>query len=875
VTSLPIFLAPGVFGAQILDVLTDLSAAGLVSDFGWLREEGGRVTPTPSVPVTVVRGGLAQQETLAGVRTGLTAADHPTLCVLLACRERSAWPSDAYQSAVRDFLDNPATVKPVRMLLALPGDELPPGARATFDGWHNMVVAPEDASGPTHGHESLADAVAIAAARHAAPVVAAVTGLWTALEHRPLDTLDLLPGEALRVVRSFYRQLDGAALDVQLQATLLDITQLPLPRDRLNQIVYFGKGDPAGREMAQRLWDKYQELLVSRPVPPPQRPKTVFLSAGTVLEMFFRFLLAALRNAPYAWQRAFLNSAGSAVARRVQDACLGTGSANTVVALGRTPDGRDPSWTEYDEACRDLAAATANGAQPTEYLAPSDFSDLWRDYASAALTLCDAEERPRSPQPIRVGDKRGVVRSVREVMPDPAAAFTDIPPTIIAELGVASLDPADVLGIEDFGTALRRLERDPISGADARRVSAALNNWVGRHRHSYGYTFGGLLAAQHARTLASVRDYLARLKTVADGNIGRPDERRQRRLARIAQGAFAVFGLAVLLGVILRLTHTVSLAVATLIVVLPGLVLLLVMAGVFVAGERQLFMLIHRYQEAADTVDADRLNLQTALRDVNRLSQAYRQYLSWTKVLGGFLTDPLGGPAAAAGVRRPPRWGLPRSTVVGSALPDTARLEEVAEHLRTSLFQVGWLSEPWRRVVESAGSRLGPAGREVQQEPERILALPGRGSDSALDLWAAGFDVADIAHAGAIDYWRESITQLTRSRDELRDQVLAQVEYHHNGVRRVVSVDEFRAGVGVVGGARGAFDPAIFADVAIAQRKADVHDSVEHTVETGLGWVAATTQFSDGVTIADLRLRADTLPEEPDDGDDVPIMAGI
>src|SRR5690606_4586115 len=96
--------------------------------------------------------------------------------------------------------------------------------------------------------------------------------------------------------------------------------------------------------------------------------------------------------------------------------------------------------------------------------------------------------------------------------------------------------------------------------------------------------------------------------------------------------------------------------------------------------------------------EADRVNLRAALREIEVLTGAYRQYLSWSRALGAFLARPLGVPKHVLTARRRIDWGLPRHSAIGSGSPDDDKIARVADQLRQDLFTVGWLTEPWDTV---------------------------------------------------------------------------------------------------------------------------------------------------------------------------------
>src|SRR5690606_18355789 len=100
-----------------------------------------------------------------------------------------------------------------------------------------------------------------------------ITGLWTDIEHTPFDDAPVLPGNSLRVVRSFYRRLDTSHAEHRLHSELLEFDgQLPLPRDAGTAVLYADDVPAATRQMAHAVWVKHGHLLTSpRKSAPPKR----------------------------------------------------------------------------------------------------------------------------------------------------------------------------------------------------------------------------------------------------------------------------------------------------------------------------------------------------------------------------------------------------------------------------------------------------------------------------------------------------------------------------------------------------------------------------------------------------------------------------
>ncbi|BCI88510.1 hypothetical protein NIIDMKKI_37160 [Mycobacterium kansasii] len=300
---------------------------------------------------------------------------------------------------------------------------VPADPSLVLEGWHNLLVAPEDPSGPELAAatlDRLTDPLLVA--RYVAPVVAGVTGLWADIDRTPFDAAAILPGLTIRAVRAFYRQLDSADVEERLRAQLFDSTgRLPLPRADRVPVVFIDDVATATQSMARALWTKHRDVLrgprLSVGGEGAQR-----ISMGIALRMFLSFMGSALWRAPSAWIASALGSVSSVVATTVQNAVFGrSGSAYDVVA------GAEPaSWQDLGRSADTLGDALAEPAGG-KHLAHQDLSRLWTDFVSVALTLADGGRRSTNLEPVRVGAAVGVVRNCSDVVPSAADRFAAIP----------------------------------------------------------------------------------------------------------------------------------------------------------------------------------------------------------------------------------------------------------------------------------------------------------------------------------------------------------------------------------------------------------------------------------------------------------------
>ncbi|MCD2116721.1 MULTISPECIES: magnesium transporter [Rhodococcus] len=869
---LTVFVASPGPARGVRDVLRDLSAADLVGSFVWLEDSdvGG---PGAQIPAAEIERGVDHAITLQDVLAS-RHYDLVRLCVLVPSGADAVPVRLATETMLAELLSsNSGGARCVRMrvLLRRPADDQSSTATAALAGWHNLLVAPEDSRGPGMGHESLVSTTdPVDVGRQAGPVIAGITGLWTDVDHAPFDDEPVLPGNPLRVVRSFYRRLDTSHAEHRLHAELLEFDgQLPLPRDAGTAVLYVDDVPGATRQMAHAVWKKHGHLLTSARVTAPPKREQRAISLFDALKMTGRFLLAVLKNAPSVLFDRVVFRASTSIANAAQRALFGSSpAAFSVVVGGVDGDGNRVSWTAYEAASRQIGAALDEG-KGTSQPAP-DLSALWRDYVRGALTLADASERSAGLPPVQVGAHRAVLRSAADIVPGPGDDFTDIPGVVSATSKTHIAEAADILGIEEFRTGLQALEHDPVIGLDARRTGAAVKAWAGRTRHSYAVAFGSMLTARLSADIAEASTLLTRMKSME--TLRDPAEEAadvQKRMFRRVHIATLISVLIGGVAGVLAWKEVISWWWGGPIIALCVLGWGVAVTFICQRSQQHLENMLAEREAATAAHDADRVNLRAALREIEVLTGAYRQYLSWSRALGAFLARPLGVPEHVLTIHRRVEWGLPRHSAIGSGNPDDGKIARVADQLRQDLFTVGWLTEPWDTVSGGAGAALGGSARDVEREPSLLATKVGAGSGSPLDDWSLMFYRGQVQSTGAAVIWQRAMGELTGPRTNLARDLLDVIEFRVDGNVRRAGVDEFLAGVGRP--TEGGFlDRTAFSDTATMRGASAVVGEIPTINRVGCGLVAVTTQYTEGISAEDLAGPTTStsapfdLPEVPD-----------
>ena len=543
--ALTVFLAPDGAASGVHDVLRDLSTAGLVSPFLWVREaavlaacdHGGHVAA-----VSVTGGRLVETTVMKAVTGGRYGLVRLCSLVPLTGGEQVAESPAEPELATRLRAESGrAAVVQVRCLLAAPGDTGPQRVLGR-DGWHNVLVSPEDSRGPAEAHALLPRATGpVELARHTAPVVAGLLGLWTGMTASCLDRRPVPPERQLRLVRAFFRRIDASDVEVRLRERTLTTITTPLPLEHGSVAAHTPDPAAACDAMVTALCRKHPEVL-PRPRAEVQQASIEPIGWRESIRWFFSFLWAALRNAPEEWFLAKKRRIAGLVARSVQGTVFGgSASAYRVIINQMGPEGRPAAW--YDLRLASEKAVEVMTGRPQH--AAADLSELWRDFAGGALTLVDGGARDRLMPPIRVGNRLGVLRSAVQSVPDGSGDFTVSSAQVQSRTDTAAVQASDVIGAGEFRSRLATLAADP-RVRDAGPTLAAFDDWQRVHARTYSVRLGQVLARGIGLTLDEIRTFVGLLEQLDADRTEGDELARQRRFGRTAQVITALAAVALL-----------------------------------------------------------------------------------------------------------------------------------------------------------------------------------------------------------------------------------------------------------------------------------------------------------------------------------------
>ena len=863
-STLTVLLAPGVHTADILAVLGDYAEAGLLAPFAWID---AAAVSDRLMSATLVRDGRPQSVVLAHL---LTERHYERVRVAVLVPVEAALGARvplAVEQAIEQIVRTSAIAAEVTLLRLLvtadPTASVGPDPTLTLEGWHNLLIAPEDSPAPGLGSAAIgqfSDAVDLA--RLVAPVICGVAGMWAGIETTPFDALDILPGQTIRAVRGFYRQLDSAAVEQWLRSELFGPSgRLPLPHGGQVPVVYIEDVPLATQSMARALWTKHRDVLRGPRISLEHSARQA-ISTWAAVKMFLKFLGVALRRAPSAWMSSARGSLSSAVAATVQSTVFGRDDSAFAVVADRQLAG----WQELGRSADAMSTALPDQSG-ADHLARPNLSPLWADFVNGALTLADGGRRDASLEPVRVGAAVGVLRQCADVAGSDDEHFSAIPASLAAVIGIRSVQPCDVLGAATLRERLQRAYADPAAGVEARHTAAELDRWQAIAAHSYTWQVAAILADFLGRSRVEVTTLVEKIRGLADAeSVNERLRRRQQTIGLILKTfGWALFvALAVLLGtaglewLTWRFAVTCGSALLGVYVVLAS--------GLFLFVQRDMFAEINLRETRLGQLEAMQANLRAALQDLSRLSMAYGQLLSWSRVLGALLRAPFGESTPAAAARTPLIDGLPRSTQVAMAAPAPEQADSALHQIERRLYRLGWLTRPWQQLLTAAVS-------ELRDEPATLLAMPGTGTGSALDSWSTAVATGKVSATGADALW-DGVQQMFDSDaggvgDELTGTVV-----RADGT--AASAGEFSAGMTVGRTGRAApFDASQFTHAALTAGRSAVAIDDGVLARHGLGYRAVVIQASEGLPTYDFAVFAPAAPapsstSEPSVDRDVP-----
>lgn len=862
---LTVIIAPrGLEGVR--SVLHDWASIGLVDDFVWAQPDQEALR---DVDCLHVLGGSLRGTTLR-VAVADSGVERVQLCSVVPLFGNAVPLSTAVEQRIAEVLaaSGIALVR-ARLVVPLPGGPPAPVPLA-LAGWNNFVLSPDERTGPRVAGIAVSDADPARLDVHVAQSVAGLLGLWAGVEP-PADEWQPVPGEYARLVSTYYRRLVGDEAECSLRHAVMSMEQgLPRPRRHGVAATYVPDAGAAAGAMAESWWVKHRTALHSHREELPQvAPQPV--KVGEALRHFFGYLAAALRNAPGAWLSRLEHSIYSTVARRVSDAVYGSGSAYTVVVKGVTGDGRPAGVAEMRAGAAAVDAALQRAGFSRGQEGQPDNGALWSDFVNGALTLADGNGRVAEMPPITVGTDLGVVKDPAWIAPPESAAFHGVNAQLATVLKTGEVRSYDPLAVSDLERQLDQHGQTPGLQFEVSSARAHLQQWKSTNRASYADEVAGWIQRAYDATREEINQAIALLQEASGADRIVVDE-HQRSLSKRIRGVL----LGTVLGVLIAVVCIVLGVLGILLGAIIGAVILVGgIVGMFITffrGQKRLFQLLHQRRALDDAAQVATKNLQAALRDLGRITGVYAQLQLWVPVLARFLAEPFGRTHRAVPTELRLAGPFTRNAAVGVVQRDVDAEQRAATEIRREIFTVGWLADPWQRLLDSATSRLRPDDADQLvgvNAMYRQPAVSNDGTPSVLSRWSE-----TVVRDGTLDEhaadrrWAEVLASLRSDRVELARILTGKVRVIGDGT--VLSREAFLDVLDRPDAQEyGWLDSSLLGDRAATHDQSRVTTRFQHRVPAGLSEIIAVVDYTTDIPAYefrhDARMVAPVDQRGPDD----------
>jgi len=755
------------------DVLRDWVAFGLSRPFLWIDESDADVDLLADIVATHVTTHSAARVRLADFLADRHAVGLLRLVPVSVAGAESMTVSQRVAGQTYTGLNGigAGQISPVHCVLARHGM----GGwnpEPTWNGWHTVIVAPEDAWTPqlvatdlTYRHSDQLYT------GHVAAGLAGLTGLWIGVGEAPFDKTPVGTLPRPVVARAYLRRLDASGVAAAVRRKLTDVSDgLPRPRHGHAVCEHLRKPDAAAVNVARAVIQKHRGLFATQRVQSQTGPQQ--LGTLAALRMFLSFVWSAIRRAPWTLVNNARSHTSAALSRRLQNAIFGPGDSQfELVTAGLTADGLPAGAADLARSAEELARRVHTVSAAAEQVVP-DAAPFWRDVVSGALTLADGGERSADVPPVMVGGLPGVVPDAGYLAPSPDVAFV-LPGQLAAVIGVDRVESHDIWAQDQVADRLGTAGTD----LELARAGDAFDTWRRDVGRAYTSEIGRHLARELKTRTAAVADLLKALREVtAEVDNTAPSKEDQFQALRIV--GVMVFGLVVIAAAVtsavkyewLSLQYTISFAVTLAILWTAWLLYALYQQ------EQRLFTLLTSRNTAGDRAAAAAGNVGFAVAELQVAAVLYQQYLAWTPVLGRFLLQPFGPVPEPV---PPPRLvgPLPRAMGLGIAHPDPEQIAVVTHDLGSVVFDRGWLSSLWANFEADAPRRIGTAGLALRNNTELLYTDEAATATSPLRLWSSTVIADGVKGTAGEALWRDARSQLLRDGlDDLSAKLFGDVE---------------------------------------------------------------------------------------------------
>lgn len=719
-------------------------------------------------------------------------------------------------------------------------------------GYTNLMLAPEDSQRPgtatvtyRHGHTDHRFTL------HCVANLASLYGLWEGSPSAPIEQLVPAKGSSFRLVRSFYRRIDGQAVQARLKEKILSTRDNPLPRldipGKEMTAQYAENPDSFAQKAAQEILDEFRTTLLGAETQ-AHVGKTKVISGGTAVRNFMGTWAKKMVTTP----KRFFNGL-FAESRTLAEDALQVGIYGTTESATRVGDRVTTS---------EGLSSARRGIGHTDDLHmgyAAELRSLWEAYANTSMSLLDAEPRwvgvgehgHRTPRVVNNGHSNRVVvaRKTADVIPGPGVNYGEnLPVEVKVAVDVGEVPPYDVVGVAEFE---RRLARESDRGQRGMgQVIGGFKRWQEQNSKSFAFFVASGLQSR-ARDMEErenrwVRevDRLSHQQRTATGSGLASSIFRWLGWVTFWSGAlFAGFwgfsnyrsdsGVEPS-GWVSNFNQTEISFKWTFFGIWFGIWLLCWIAQcIFEARNELRFRNLRR--ELVSELEAAQQNLATTQQAQARLRVGYQQFLSVSKSIGSLLDRPFGKIDLDRRESPIPVNSMPDSVMFAEAVQDSEAVEKLTQQFRRNLYTQGWLDSCVMGALDEA-SRILAAETGNSISGNSLFGSTGEGSYGDLArlsdfLTGEKFRMIDRS----VSTWQGITQQLSQESETVRAGILNSLQIYRVGekvdapyqqsLKELVSVGSFNGEVASANGrVRGVLN--LDADLCIYQPQGNDSDEI-------------------------------------------------
>lgn len=844
--SVVVLMAESGGAASILETMLDWQAAGLLRDFVWV--DSSQVKPG-AVPALMANAGQLRGTSIQAALHGRVghlvriATIHPLYSGAPA-------PSMRSEQGLQDALSRAGVMDSSAVRIIVPrGSNDEPTEHLYHGGWRNVVVSPEESSGPVSGTVPLSEDVSDSElASHAASAIASLVGLWQDMEEAPFDESYALLN-AVSLTRAHVRWLDASRAESVIRHRVLTVSgQVPQPLVRGQQGTFLPDPGAASQAMAREILGthegSFRSVMEGEVGSGPQK-----IGILQAFRLFLVFLTSSLLFQPQLWVKVFRMRVASGAANATQALFFGNDSQFLVV----------PTLDSGEMTARDLANVGRNLEQHLmsqgviSQRRPPTFPTFFREMLDGAFSLIDGGQRGRI-SGVKVGADVGVVASTDVVVSPRDSDFVVDSGLYSSCDGYDAIPSHDPRGMRAAHAAMNAQGTYGEGQSGGAAMAHALQSWASTQPRTYVSNITEGLNAFVEDAAARVKNFVQLLQEASQTDTSSDREARgtTSRALRWTAGIHVVLAVVAYFVWDWRGWGT---------LVLVGLAIALLFSwlissfAVFMRGQRQQFEELYRREKLHDNHEVYRTNLIRSVSDLTNATAAYEQSQRWGSVLRSFVADPFGELQSGGSVSGVPKLeGLPLNVGLGELEVDDRLEARLGVHLRAVSFHAGWLTRPWEHVLASAAQTIGPEAFILEQQPEKMLDQQVGVDHSFLDRWVPLLARSGVSKDAGDSTWADVAARLTSPKFPVdwRHEVDVRL---HSGVK--VSQDDFLEGFQSRTVAAGGFDSRLRSSEASRSGFDASETPWMSEVEVGLGRRIVRVEESEGLTPFSLTIHRD------------------